>query len=302
MKRAIVLTGVVVLLVSLVLFSVHGATWTEERAGVQFRIDPNTGQTQAGFYLFMKYTPVPECLEIIIEWSVYLLDNPQVPLVTAKRRIRRNCGGYIALVSTLSPFITPVAGHSYGARIIIHDVENNLIHERVITYTAPLSLPTGIAYTVTTPTGISQGIDFDQVSDEELDLLAGYFNTLSVDYVQTASDILLADFFSTSTLSAPPVVFPVWVWVVANVGSEVNVSGGGVTIRTRHNRILFLYSLESSIAVIGVLDQLAQFDQEFIGRVLLRKEGVDGLAAATIFVGEDAWKILEAAAEEWNKD
>jgi hypothetical protein len=68
-----------------------------------------------------------------------------------------------------------------------------------------------------------------------------------------------------------------------------------------YNRILFLYPLNSSAAVAGVIAQLNEFDQEFIGRVLLKKEGAEGLGVALIFVGDDAWEAFKAAAAEWEK-
>ena len=153
MRRALVTVGIVFLSVSLLFVVSLATSWQEDRSGVQFKVDSRTGNTQVGFYLFMNYTPVPECIEIVVDWIVYPLASPNEPLATDSHRIRRHCGGRIASVSTLSPFITPVPGVSYAGKIYLHDVANNLSCEKEITYAAPVTLPTGIGINVTTPKG-----------------------------------------------------------------------------------------------------------------------------------------------------
>ena len=299
MKRIVILIGLVVVLAGLAAFSAQGVSWEEEKAGFQFRVNSRTGETQVGFYISMRYDSPPACLDITTDWTVYALGSPQEVLETYTHHIRRNCSGRIASVSSLSPFITPIPGRDYGARIIISDEENNLVYERFITYTAPLGLPTGTSLNVSTPTGAAEDIDFSEISDEELEPLVIYFNAFATDYVQTASDVLVGNFFSTYASSEE--AFPAWVWVLAALGPDVNASGGGITIHISYNRILFLYPLSSSAAVAGVIEQLDEFDQEFIGRVLLKKGDAEGLGVASIFIGNDAWEAFKAAAAEWEK-
>jgi hypothetical protein len=296
MKRIVILIGLIVVLASL---AAHGVGWEEERAGFQFRVNSRTGETEVGFYISMRYGSPPACMDITTDWTVYALGPPQEVMDAYTHHIRRNCSGRIASVSSLSPFVTPIPGREYGAKIIIRDDENNLVYERFITYTAPLGLPTGTSLNVSTPSGTTEGIDFSEVSDEELEPLVIYYNAFAADYVQTASDVLVGNFFSTYASSEE--AFPSWVWVLAALGPDVNASGGGITIHMSYNRILFLYPISSSAAVAGVIEQLNQFDQEFIGRVLLKKEDAEGLGVASIFVGDDAWEALKAAATEWEK-
>lgn len=298
MKRIVILIGLIVVLVSLAALSAHGVSWEEEEAGFQFWVNPETGETQVAFYLRMRYDSPPACIDRIIEWTVYALGPPQEILDTYTQHYRRICG-HIGSISCVTRYVTPIPGRDYGAKIIMRDEENNLVYERFVTYTAPLALPTGTSFNVSTPSGTSEGIDFSEISDEELEPLVIYFNAFAADYVQTASDILVGDFFSTYASSEE--AFPSWVWVLAALGPDVNASGGGIRIHTSYNRILFLYPLSSSAAVAGVMEQLSQFDQEFVGRVLLKREGAEGLEVASIFVGDSAWETLKAAAAEWEK-
>jgi len=299
MKRIVILIGLIVVLASLAALSAHGVSWEEEEAGAQFRVDPETGETQVAFYLRMRYDSPPACIDRIIDWTVFALGPPQEVLDTYTQHYRRICSGRIASISCVTRFVTPIPGRAYGAKIIIRDDENNLVYERFVTYTAPLALPTGTSFNISTPSGTSEEINFSEISDEELEPLVIYFNAFAADHVQTASDVLVGDFFSTYASSEE--AFPAWVWVLATLGPDVNASGGGITIHMSYNRILFLYPLSSSAAVAGVIDQLDQFDQDFIGRVLLKREDAEGLEVASIFVGDSAWETLKAAAAEWEK-
>ena len=171
-KKALVTLSIVLALLGV---SVLAASWQQDRSGVPFKVDSKTGSTQIGFYLFMNYNPVPNCIEITVDWSVYPVSTPQSPLATDSHRIRRHCGGSISSVSTLSPFVTPVPGMSYAGKIVLHNAANNLTYEKQITYVAPITLPTGIGINVTTPTGKTEEIDFSGINDEQLKSLTTYY-------------------------------------------------------------------------------------------------------------------------------
>lgn len=212
------------------------------------------------------------------------------------RKRHPSCTGRTAWVSFLSPFITSAAGGNYGARITVRDFANDLFYERVISYIAPLSLPTGVALSVSTTSGDTDEIDLSGVPDEELEQLASYFTTFSTDYVQTASDVSVEDFFTIYATSDE--AFPAWLLVVVSLGPNVSTSGSGISIKASYNRILFIYPVNSPAAVEGVLGQLSLFNEEFVGRVLLAKNPSDSSNAISVFIGEATWPVLQAASQE----
>lgn len=279
-------------------FSVLGTSWEEQKAGFQFRVDPKTGETQVGFYLFLEYEPIPAYTDIDYTWSVYILQDGSEEVLAEDHYRKRHpsCTGRTAWVSFLSPFITPVAGGNYGERITVRDFANDLFYERVISYIAPLILPTGVALSVSTTSGDTDEIDLSSVPDEELEQLASYFTTFSTGYVQTASDVSAEDFFAIYATSDE--AFPAWLLVVVSLGPDVSTSGSGISIKASYNRILFIYPVNSPAAVEGVLGQLSLFNEESVGRVLLAKNPSDSSNAISVFIGEATWPVLQAASQE----
>jgi len=293
MKRALVTLGTLSIVLALLAVSVLAASWQEDCFGVQFKVDSKTGSTQIGFYLFMNYDPVPNCIEITVDWSVYPVSTPQSPLATDSHRIRRHCGGSISSVSTLSPFVTPVPGMSYAGKIVLHDAANNLAYEKQITYVSPITLPTGIGINVTTPTGKTEEIDFSGINDEQLKSLTTYYATVTRDYVQTASDIALSDFFATYSADHPQ-----WVFVLAQLGPQIDQTGPGISVHASYNHLFFLYRIDGLEATAAVTEQLKDFQNDFMGSVWLAK-GDD--APQAVFMDKQAWKILQASDKEWSE-
>jgi len=292
-KKALVTLSIVLALLGV---SVLAASWQQDRSGVQFKVDSKTGSTQIGFYLFMNYNPVPNCIEITVDCSLYPVSTPQSPLATDSHRIRRHCGGGISSLSTLSPFITPVPGMSYGGKIVLHDVANNLTYEKQITYVASITLPTGIGINVTTPTGKTEEIDFSDLNDEQLKSLTTYYATVTTNYIQTASDIALSDFFATYSSDHPQ-----WVFVLAQLGPQIDQTGPGISVHASYNHLFFLYLIESLEAAAAVTEQLKDFQNDFAGSVWLAKGETGSDAPQAVFMDKQAWKILQASDKEWSE-
>lgn len=295
MKKALVSIGIIFVALSLLSMSVLAASWQEDRSGVQFKVDSKTGNTQTGFYLFMNYESVPHCIEITIDWSVYPLSSPDSLLATDSHRIRRHCGGGIAQVSTLSPFITPVPGKTYVGRIMLHDVANNLTYDKKITYVTPITLPTGIGINVTTPTGKTEEIDFSGINDQQLSSLSTYYATISTGYVQTTSDVPLSNFFSTYSDERPQ-----WVFVIVQLGPQINRTGPGISVHASYNRLFFVYLVAGPQGAEALTAQLSEFTGKFMGSVWLAKTDASDGAPKAVFVEGPAWKVLQAANKEWH--
>jgi len=283
MKEALVTIGIAIITVSLLAMVVLATDWEEDRSGVQFKVDNKNGNTRIGFCLFMNYEPVPNCIEMTVDWSVYALSSPGSPLATDSHRIRRHCGGGIASVSTLSPFITPVPGMSYVGKIVLHDVANNLAYEKQITYVAPITLPTGIGINVTMPTGKTEEIDFSGVSDDQLKALTTYYATVSTGYVQTASEVTLSDFFATYSADHPQ-----WVFVVTQLGPQIDQAGPGISIHASYNRLFFLYLIDSPEGTTAVTAQLKDFPNHLAGTVWLAKDDTGNDTPQAVFMDDQA--------------
>ncbi len=275
--------------------AVAAVTWKETGAGPQFRIDPRTHATQVGFYLVLKYNPIPSCLALDINWEVY---HGAKQLAHDHQPADKQCGHFQS-VSMLSPFITPVPGESYRATITITDTINHLTYTRTITYTTPLSFPTGIGVNVKTPNGETHTIDWTGVTDKEVTQLAGYYATYTADYVQTASAVPLTAF--TQKYAATSDAYPVWVWVFATIGPQIKEQGPHFFLHATYNRILFLYRVPALEDMASVLTQLAVFNDKFPGRVLVRTAPPASTAPQYVFIGDGAWKMLASAAQEAKK-
>jgi hypothetical protein len=277
-----------------------GVSWREKGYAVQPQIDSRTGQMEVGFVVTLEYDRSPACVEFKISWKIALVSGGrEEEIATDSRSRKRNCVCCISTYATLSPFIVPVPGSQYRARLHLEDAANALVFDRTIDYVAPLSLPTGITLNVTTPTGTTHGVDLSAVPDEELEELAAYSTLLSTSYVQTASAVAVSDFYMTYAGAAGS--FPAWTIVVASVGPTSLLTGSGLTIAASYNGLFLVYPLASSSAVQAVKEQLAQFGQLFAGLVFVKKGEPDGQNPLTVFVSDRAWEILQAAAAEQKK-
>ncbi len=289
MKISRILVGVGLIFV--VAVTVMGSVnWQETAAGAQFRVNPQTGETQVGFYIALQYDSAPKCILLDVHWTVY---HGEELLAEDHHRGAKHCGGRIQSVSTLSPFITPMPGESYRAKLVLTDVANNISYVRTITYTAPLSFPIGIGVNVKTPNGETREIDWSRVTNDDVKKLAAYFSEFTADYVQTASAITISDF--PTQYAADDDAYPVWVWILATIGPKITSQGNGISIHATYNRLLFFYRVPTAEALDGVLDQLKSFHQEFNGRVLVRKSGE---GPVYVFIDDEAWEMLSSAADE----
>ena len=70
MKAQMIVVGMALVFV-IVGSALGAASWEETAAGTQFRVDPNTNETQIGFYVALAYAPVPKCILLDVHWTVY---------------------------------------------------------------------------------------------------------------------------------------------------------------------------------------------------------------------------------------
>jgi hypothetical protein len=300
MKRYFILwfaIGAVVLLAG----SAFGISWSEREAGASLRPVPDTGDVVLGFYLWLRYDSPPACTELVTHWTItQTVGGISEVLVDEVRPPRKSCVG-LSAVSTFSSLVTPVPGAQYDATIVAEDRRNNLYYERTFHYIVPLSLPTGIVL----KTADGEILDLSALRDAEIEQMADLYDLLTGAFSQTASGATVDNFVASHGGSAE--AFPVWVFVVA--ASEPELSFGGLNlpiiappnVKLAYDRFLFIYVVPSSGALDGVLAQLAEYETEFLGQVLVYAGTPATGEPATVYLHDAAWEILEMAKEEYER-
>ena len=122
---------------------------------------------------------------------------------------------------------------------------------------------------------------------------------------QAASEATVDDLVASHVGSAD--AFPVWIFVVAAPEPDLNFGGLNLPIiappgvELAYDRFLFIYVVPSTEALDGVLAQLAEFETEFLGQVLIYTGTPATGEPATVYLHDAAWEILEMAKEEYER-
>jgi len=284
---------IAMMIVAAALVSTAAVTWEEQASGPQFRVHPDSGETQVAFYVVMGYTPIPECLHLDIEWTVGVVQGSGVEtLATSHYPKPLRCGRYLT-VSALSPFVTVVPGETHAAALVLRDTRNGLTHCREFRYVAPLTVPIGVALAASTADGEDETTDWSGVSDDDLATLASYYEAIQ-GFAEEADGLEPDVFFAT--IATDPDRFPAWVVVLSPVDAAISVAGGGLSLTFTANRTLLLYEIPSSAAVPETVASLAEVGEGWTGRGLVRTSGA-GVPAAAL-VEADAWQALQEAVRE----
>ena len=281
--------------------STFAVSWSEQEAGASLRPQVKTGELVLGFYLWLRYDNPPACTELVTHWTItQTVDGVGEILVDDARPPRKSCVG-LSAVSTFSSFVTPIPGAQYEATIVAEDRRNHLYHERTFHYIAPLSLPTGIVL----ETEDGEILDLSAVDDAEIERMAGLYYLLTGAFSQAASETTVDDFVASHVGSVDD--FPVWVFVVAAPEPELSFGGLNLPIiappgvELAYDRFLLIYVVPSTEALDGVLAQLAEYETEFLGQILVYAGTPSTTEPATVYLHAAVWEILEAAKEEYDR-
>jgi hypothetical protein len=121
---------------------------------------------------------------------------------------------------------------------------------------------------------------------------------LSADYEAVESGVSLGDFFSSYAASEAD--FPVLIFVVPVSEASLTAGEGDTLLTGQINRLLLFFTVPSLNAGNVVVQQLESDeeggDAEIVGRVFVRKND-SNLGAATVFVHEAAWEVLQSSQE-----
>jgi len=293
--------------VTIVLFGVgigllgQGEEWSELRTGYGFRIHPRTFVTEAVFHVALRYERAVVCPDIEVTWAILDVTGGGETLIDDlySHYPDKYCRApSIASFEVLSPFFEPEPGRSYQAWVTINDLKFGLSYETTLSYTASASLPSALPLNVET---IEAEIVYllDRWSDEQIEELLLWSNRLETDTVQTASEVLLEDFFNDWVQAES--MFPAEVWTVAKVADEVDFASQrpGVTFSPTYTRILFSFFVPDSRSIASVLDELRAFspELEILGEVRTPSDPSDmGDEDPRIyFIGSNIPDVVDAA-------
>lgn len=244
------------------------------------------------FTIQLRYDERPARADLSYGWTVYEGSGTSRTEIFSFYRPTTFAGGGLNLyLGSGQVEIEP--GRHYVAHVTVDDRVNDLHFERDVAYTAQVSFPIGIR--LTAPSGES-GFDLSGVPDEEIEEMATAYDVLSRDYRLVAEDVTLARFFSTHATTAAD--FPATVFLIPALGLESDLTSSSGPVKLTVQTALHIYPLPDRAAGQTLLDQLEVYDREFVGRVY-EGEGSEVLfGGITVFVGEDVWEVLAAAAAE----
>jgi hypothetical protein len=244
------------------------------------------------FVLHLRYDEAPARADLSYGWTVYEGTGAARSEIFSFYRATTFPGGGLNLY--LGSGRVPIEpGRHYVARVTVDDTRNGLHFERDVEYVAQLSFPVGIR--LTAPSG-EQGFDLSGVPDEEIEEMATAYDVLRRSYQLVAEDVTLEAFFLTYAAASDD--FPASVFLIPALGLESEFTSSAGTALLTVEMVLYIYPVPDRSAGQALLDQLAVYEHDFVGRVL-EGDGAEAVfGARTVFVGDDAWDVLAAAAAE----
>lgn len=262
--------------------------WSETFAFAAVTTDP-FGQPVLIFSAQLQFDERPQDAALSYGWTVYEL-GAQGPIELDSYY---KSTGAIAQTFTVASRRVPIeAGKRYRGHFVANDAVSGLQHERDVDYTAPRSLPVGIRLEAVTGDEV---VDLSGVPDEELEVMATAYDVLETEYTELSVEVGLDAFFSDFASTEED--FPATIFVIPIPGAEGIFGPSTSPITFTAATIMHVYPVPALDAIAGLLEQLSVYPQDFVGRAFAG-EGDDALLGGlTVFVEEEAWKMLSAASE-----
>jgi hypothetical protein len=260
------------------------ADWQETDWGADVVVDAKTGRAAVVFHLTLQVEATDGGYEISASWNVFaVVDGAQVPFDGMSALSIRT--GEVREIFVSSPRMPIEAGERYGATVVVRDSINDLTHRRTFDFLAPAAVPCGI---LLTGWDGSEPIDLSGLPDEELEELVLLHDLLDR-CTRTASDVSVERFLRGDAATS---AYPLSVLLLPT--TDLDLSRLPMRIVVVPN--LFVYTLSAFADAAGVLAQLMQFDQEFVGDVYSGAGSSILGGGKTIFVQDTVWNVLEASA------
>lgn len=283
--------GCVVLLVAAVGLVGSAVEWEEVTTTATSVLDQD-GRPTVVFSVHLRYDVAPSSASLSYGWTVREGSGPSGTVVLDFYRPTTFPGGGLNLYLG-SGHVEIEAGKTYSAHVTVDDERNDLHFERDIGFAAPVSLPVGIRLTAQSGDAV---FDLSGVPDEEIEELATAFDVLDGDYELLDVDVSLDAFFDDYASEDDD--FPTAVFLIPAAGLEgtLGPTSGPITITVQP--VLYVFTIPVRGDVRSFLEQVAVYEREFVGRVFEGSGDEATYGALTVFVGDDAWAWMEAAAEE----
>jgi hypothetical protein len=248
------------------------AEWEETDWGSNVVLDYKTGLPAVVFHVTLEYTSASDSYHLSTSWDVFaIVDGSEVPLDGFSRSSIRS--GDVRRVYSASPPVLIESGRQYGARVTIADSVHDLSYERIFEFLAPPTLPFGI-----------------RLPDEELEELV-LLHELLDGYSRATDDVSLEAFLLGDAAAS---AYPLSLLLLPSL----DIDTSGTPLRIFVVLSLYVYTLSGPSDVAGLLDQLEQFMQEFIGDVYAGAGSAILGGGKTVFVHHVVRSILEAAVVE----
>lgn len=264
----------------------------EELAAFAAATKDVSGRPAVVFSVQLEYDQRPSDADLSFGWTIWRLDSGDKIELHSFYRSTTFTGGGLR-ISFASARVPIEAGERYRGRVVVDDSVNDLHYERDIDYTAPVSLRVGIILRGVTG---SDEVDLSSADDEEIEEMATAYDALRADYSEIAEGVSLDEFFSQH--AADDEAFPATVFIIPVQGTESPLGSATGPVAFTVTPVMYVFPVPERSAVRGLLEQLRVYEREFVGLVF-EGDGHDALfGARTVFVGEEAWRILAAAAAE----
>jgi hypothetical protein len=262
------------------------AEWEETDWGSNVVLDYKTGLPAVVFHVTLEYTSASDSYHLSTSWDVFaIVDGSEVPLDGFSRSSIRS--GDVRRVYSASPPVLIESGRQYGARVTIADSVHDLSYERIFEFLAPPTLPFGIRLSGWDG---SEEIDLSELPDEELEELV-LLHELLDGYSRATDDVSLEAFLLGDAAAS---AYPLSLLLLPSL----DIDTSGTPLRIFVVLSLYVYTLSGPSDVAGLLDQLEQFMQEFIGDVYAGAGSAILGGGKTVFVHHVVRSILEAAVVE----
>lgn len=266
--------------------------WTEIAAMATVTTGSDGGPAIV-FTIQLEYDRRPSSADVSFGWTIYDLDKGQELEEYSFYRSTTLTGGALRL-SFASARVPVVPGTRYRGRVVVDDAANDLQYRRDIDYTAPVVLPVGLVLSGTNDT---EEIPLGDVPDEEIEEMATAYDLLQASFSHDAEGVTLEAFFAEVAIDSAS--YPAAVYVVPVQGDESPFGTQNSPVTFRITPSLYAYPVPDPSAASALLEQLSAYDRTFVGLVFSSEDPQAGLFdAVSVFVGETAWRVLEAAKAE----
>jgi len=270
----------------LVATAVFGTEWEEIGWGADVVLDAKSGLPAVVFHAALEYTSAVGRYEVETLWEVFaVVDGVEAPLDGISTTSIRT--GDVRGIYAASPRVPIEAGGRYRARLILRDPANDLCYERAFDFVAPAAVPFGIRLSGWDG---AEPVELSELPDEELEELV-LLHDLLEGYASSIDDTSIEEFLRGPAATS---AYPVSLLLLPT--ADIGTSGAPIRIFVVLN--LYVYTLLVPDEAAGVLDQLGQFRQDFVGDVFTGAGSPILGGGKTVFVHDAVWPVLEASVAE----